>query len=130
MAKYFSEDEFRCKGDECGCHNSLPEDGIHPLLFILLDVVREKVGQPVSILSGYRCETHNANVGGAPNSYRCQGVAADLYTTNIDVEAFAQLVEQSLVELGIEGGVGRYPSQSFVHADVRGYTARWDESNP
>lgn len=129
MAKFFSEDEFRCKGDECGCGHSLPPQGIDQNLLAVLDRIREKIGRPISILSGYRCPVHNQTVGGAVNSIHMEGSASDLWYEGIDVEHLAQVAEETLAELGIEGGVGRYPTQQFVHVDTRGYTARWDEND-
>lgn len=135
MAKYFTEAEFACKGESaeniaefgyaCGCGGSLPDEGMHPLLLTLCDKLREKLGQPIRVNSGYRCEEHNRRSGGETHSYHMVGVAADLTYDGIDVEAFAQMAEETLAEMGIEGGVGRYPTTLFVHVDVRGYTSRW-----
>ena len=126
MAKYFTEDELKCKGT--GCCDGLPPGGIHPQLMQLLDAIREKVGKPVHVLSGYRCPVHNAEVGGVPNSEHVAGQAADLYYEGLEgnVQAFGQLCRDTMRELGIEGGVGRYFGQCFVHVDVRGYEAKWE----
>ncbi|MDR3265708.1 MAG: hypothetical protein LBT15_06835 [Synergistaceae bacterium] len=43
-----------------------------------LDLLRAAWGGPVSVNSGWRCEAHNANVGGSVNSRHRIGCAADV----------------------------------------------------
>ena len=43
-----------------------------------LDVIREKVGKPILISSGFRCPVLNKAVGGVSNSQHQKGLAADL----------------------------------------------------
>lgn len=64
--KYFKEKEF-----ECRCCGQLPEEAkknVVALVSAILDSVREKLGGPIKVNSGYRCELHNARVGGVRNS--------------------------------------------------------------
>lgn len=44
----------------------------------VLEPLREAMGEPIKISSGYRCEKLNAAVGGAANSQHMKGQAADL----------------------------------------------------
>jgi uncharacterized protein YcbK (DUF882 family) len=125
VGNYFEESEFACKGEECGCGHSLPEGGMNQDLLLLLNNVRARLGGAIHISSGFRCPIHNANVGGVENSFHTQGVAADCVQDILSVEEFASLVESVMEDMGIEGGVGRYYDDGFVHVDVRGYTARW-----
>ena len=116
MAKYFSREEFACK--HCG-----QEPGMDVRLQNILDAIRERIRGPVILTSAYRCPAHNAAVGGVPNSYHTQGIAADvLVPDGMTVDQLAQIAE----ECGADG-IGRYYGQGFVHCDVRGYPARWDE---
>ena len=117
MSKYFTEDEFRCH-----CCQGLPEGGIDQRLIETLDIIREALGAPLTVLSGYRCPSHNAEVGGVPNSQHVDGTAADLTYDGIDVDELAQIAE----DCGADG-IGKYWSQGFVHVDTRGYAARWTE---
>ncbi len=119
MAKYFTDDEFRCK---CGKCEGLPRFGMHSRLLTVMDAIREKVGQPVIVTSGYRCPAHNAAVGGVPDSYHTQGIAADIYCDGVSVDSLAWIAD----ECGADG-IGRYYGQGFVHVDVRGWPARWEE---
>ena len=88
----------------------------------MLDRIRERLGVPIYINSGYRCPAHNAEVGGVPNSQHVEGTAADITYDGIDVDYLAQIAE----ECGADG-IGRYYNQDFVHVDVRGYEARWSD---
>lgn len=72
---YFHPAEFRCK---CGCGGCK----VDPRLTELLDKVRGEYGQPMFVLSGYRCENHNLAVGGKPNSAHLTGHAADILCEN------------------------------------------------
>ena len=68
--KNFRVSEFACK--HCG------ENKIDQRVINMAQVIREAMGEPVHVNSGYRCKTHNARVGGVNNSYHTQGLAADL----------------------------------------------------
>lgn len=109
MAKYFSEDEMKCK-----CCGQLPEGGISKTLLEKLDELRELVGVPIHVSCMYRCPKHNAEVGGVPNSQHVDGTAADIYTDNLTVDELADFA----VQVGFDG-IGRYYDSEFVHVDVR-----------
>lgn len=125
IGTYFDDYEFSCK-----CHRHAVDGEGHNVLdhiidkrlVDLLDRIRERIGQPLHISSGYRCEEHNAEVGGVPNSFHVQGIAADIWADGYSVDALAEIA----VEEGADG-VGRYYGDEFVHVDVRGYAARWTD---
>lgn len=119
MSKYFTEDEFRCH-----CCGELPEQGISAELLNILDLIREELAMPLTVLSGYRCPVNNAACGGVKNSQHLLGIAADLTYEHIDVDMLAQIAENCGAD-----GIGKYWSQGFVHVDMRGYTARWTEND-
>lgn len=75
--KHFKQSEFACK---CGCG----KNNINLKLVKILDEIREYFGQPLIPTSGCRCATHNAKVGGVPNSRHVSDKAADFYVKNID----------------------------------------------
>jgi hypothetical protein len=56
--KYFRIEEFACK---CGCGLKYPS----PALLSLLQKIRASLGEPVVIVSGWRCTLHNKGVGSA-----------------------------------------------------------------
>lgn len=118
MSKYFSNDELACK-----CCGQLPANGMDDRLLQILDAIREVIGGPVTLSCAYRCPDHNAEVGGVPNSYHIQGIAADVIVPDgLTVDQLAGIAEQCGAD-----GIGRYYGQEFVHVDTRGYEARWEE---
>ena len=118
MAKYFNDEEFVCK--HCG---KLPQHGMDNSLIETLDKLREELGEPLIVSSGYRCGVHNLNIGGAPNSYHTRGMAADVYI-NSDNYSVDQIRDMAF-ECGADTAVS-YPDQGFVHIDMRGYRANWE----
>jgi uncharacterized protein YcbK (DUF882 family) len=117
--KYFVPSEFECHGEHCCNHANPP---MNERLLMVLDRIREKVGRPVNVDCAYRCPVHNAEVGGVPNSFHIQCMAADIWVAGMSVDELAKVAE----ECGADG-IGRYFDKNFVHVDVRGYRARWQE---
>ena len=54
------------------------------LCVLVLQPLRDTLGAPVYINSGYRSERLNARVGGVLNSRHLQGKAADIHCDNLD----------------------------------------------
>lgn len=78
---------FRENGARCrGCRLVQPamqlpegvEGNLVSLVEEVLEPVRERLGRPIIVNSGYRCPIHNAAVGGVANSQHLRGEAADL----------------------------------------------------
>lgn len=108
VTEHFNLREFQCK---CGCGTVK----ISSRLVSMLETLRQELGVPFVITSGYRCDDHNMRVGGAINSYHVQGLACDIACPRgYTVEEFAKIC----LDHGFTG-VGAYPSQGFVHVDVR-----------
>lgn len=60
--------------------DNTPNPDVEANLLILaqgLERIRELLGKPLIISSGYRSPKVNAGIGGAPNSYHTKGLAAD-----------------------------------------------------
>lgn len=119
-SKYFSDSELACR-----CCGQLPDNGMDERLLQVLDAIRETVGSPVSLSCAYRCPSHNSEVGGVPNSFHTQGIAADvLVPDGMSVNELAKIAEQCGAD-----GIGRYFDSLFVHVDTRGYAARWTDND-
>jgi hypothetical protein len=58
-----------------------------------LDVIREKVGKPILISSGFRCPVLNKAVGGVSNSQHQKGLAADLICA--DMESLEKVLKET-----------------------------------
>ena len=92
--KWFKEKEFACKC--CGQlplstgSGQAPRENVKALVREVLDPVREKLGMPIVVNSGYRCERHNKDVGGVKNSQHLVGQAADIHCE--DNERLKQLI--------------------------------------
>ena len=107
LSAHFSNIEFQCK---CGVCEAQWFD---PALFELLEKLRRGLGDaPITITSGYRCEKHNAAVGGSKNSQHLYGKAADIKVKGVNPREVAQIART----LGF-GGIGVY--SSWVHVDTR-----------
>jgi hypothetical protein len=92
IMKHFTEKEFRCKC--CGSVGS-PQTAanIKALVNVVLDPTREKLGKPIVVNSGYRCQKHNLEVGGVKNSQHMVGEAADI--TCADVPRLKQIIVEN-----------------------------------
>ena len=112
MAKYFKVEEFKCK---C-CGHIRVDMG----LIEKLDKLREEVGMPIIVNSGYRCASHNRNVGGSPTSQHLEGKAADILVKGgfVSPKKLAAMAEK----YGF-GGIGIY--DTFIHVDTRAGKTRW-----
>lgn len=114
LSPHFTREEFAC--NHCG---KLPHDPPKELLD-LLEAVRTHFNVPTVVLSGYRCETHNTNVGGAKKSKHLKGIAADIAVKGVH----PHVVHEYLAKLMKgKGGIGKY--STFTHVDVRSTPARW-----
>ena len=66
----FKVSEFACKC--CG------ENHIDQRVINIAQTIRDELGVPVRVNSGYRCSVHNIRVGGVKGSFHTKGLAADL----------------------------------------------------
>lgn len=92
---------------------------VDPELVKKLQMLRDYLGVPVNVTSGYRTPEHNKKVGGVERSQHKYGKAADIWARGKSHEEVSQAAEK----IGFDG-VGRY--DGFTHVDVRGYRARWN----
>lgn len=88
-AKYFTLLEFTRSHTASlrAMDNNPPNDVVHNLEWLCaqaLDPLREAIGSPVVVTSGYRCPDLNTAVGGSPTSYHLLGLAADIYPLDFD----------------------------------------------
>ncbi len=114
LSEHFNSNEFEC---HCGkCELIAPPEE----LLTVLEDVREHFGKPVTIMSGYRCPIHNANVGGAKGSKHKKGIAADIKVKDTSPNKVQEYVLNKYKD---SYGIGKYAY--FTHIDVRDYKARW-----
>lgn len=82
-----------------------------------LQVVRDLLGKPIIINSGYRTPAHNRAIGGAAHSFHLSGMAADIVVPGMTAAQVQQFLKQW------SGGMGCY--QHYTHVDIRPMQARW-----
>jgi uncharacterized protein YcbK (DUF882 family) len=96
-----------------------------------LEVLRETLGKPITILSGFRSEKYNRSISGARLSQHVAGRASDLVVPGISTakvhEVVLDLYRAGKIKIG---GLGLYLDGKFVHVDVRPgeRLARWEGS--
>lgn len=90
-----------------------------------LEVLRNHLGARINIISGYRSPAHNAEKKGAKNSMHLYAKAGDMMIDGYTPQEVYNTIEKLIKEGKMtEGGLGIY--NKFVHYDIRGTKARWD----
>ena len=127
MTKNFKKQEFLCKGDICG-RCQMPDEIYYNIIKTAnqLQTLRNKIGLPIRVTSGYRCEEWNEKVGGVSNSRHKIGKAADIQVDGVSPLQIYKTINE-LIDNGdmLQGGVGVY--DTFVHYDYRGTRTRWNK---
>ncbi len=122
LTNNFSKSEFDCS---CGC--DMPLGVLHNVqkLANQLQALRNVVGSPIKINSGYRCQNYNDNVvKGAKNSQHKLGKASDIVIEEMTPQETFELIDL-LINEGelLQGGLSAYAT--FTHYDIRKTKARW-----
>lgn len=107
LARHFKVKEFACKD---GSQVVFIDD----YLYTILDILRQKLGKPVIITSGYRTPEWNAKCGGAKYSYHMRGMAADIRVNGMSAKELAKELDKIA-----ENGCGIIVYNNWVHFDVR-----------
>lgn len=116
LTEHFSLEEFAC-GDR------LPPLALHGnvrALASVLQVLRNHLGKPIKITSGWRTHEHNVAIGGARNSPHLWGWAADIVVPGVEHADVAQAFEDIFGDQPY--GLGLY--NRHVHIDL-GPKRRW-----
>lgn len=98
-------DHFMLREFQCRCCGRVM---LSARLVELLEALREAAGRPLVLTSGYRCEAHNARVGGAPRSRHMSGRAVDIATPQPLQAAEAQAARELGFTEVIAGGARGY----------------------
>lgn len=112
--KYFNTEEFscQCKNKEC------VEQKISIELIKDLTELREELGKPITITSGFRCSAHQKEVSEsgvstvvAKKSQHEEGEAADCKFTGYTVAQVLPYAEKRFKAIGV--------AKTFLHLDTR-----------
>lgn len=114
LSDNFDSTEFDCHCNNDDCDFTYIDDA----LIKYLQEKRSYLNLPIDITSGFRCSKHNKNVGGKKGSYHLTGKAADITVAEMTIPQILNIFSDA-------HGLGAY--HTFVHVDLRGYRARWDE---
>lgn len=107
IGQHFRVQEFACQD---GSQIVFVDD----YLISILDILRNQVGKPVHITSGYRTPTRNKKVGGAKYSYHMRGMAADIRIEGMTAKEIANKLNEIVPD-----GCGIIVYNTWVHFDVR-----------
>ncbi|MDD4986592.1 MAG: D-Ala-D-Ala carboxypeptidase family metallohydrolase [Dehalococcoidales bacterium] len=79
---------------------------------MLVKELEERIGEPIKITSGYRCEKHNKAVGGSPTSSHCKGLAIDVTcgSSRLRYQMLNAAIRMEIHRIGIY--------KSFIHMDI------------
>lgn len=86
--------------------------------------IREKIGKPMIVTSGYRPDPYNRRAGGASRSQHKYGKAVDLNVRGLRDLGMnhRQLAKYIYEDLNFQGGVGGY--STWIHLDI-GTRRKW-----
>lgn len=121
--KYFSFNEFFNSdlADTVGIVNypapeveQLVRFHIIALVDHVLDPIRERLGVPVRITSGYRCKALNELVGGKDSSQHLAGYAADFTIDGLTPHDYKRLAYWCADHLEFDQMIV-YPKRKFIH---------------
>ena len=124
LTENFSVHEFKCRDGSV-----VPEDLMSNVQELAenLQVLREHIGKPIIVISGYRSPKYNRKIGGARRSQHMKAKAADIVVPGMKPDEVREVILALIKEGKMKkGGVGRYTT--FIHYDVRGWNARWSGS--
>lgn len=80
----------------------------------VLDPIRERLGVPVRITSGYRCKALNELVGGKDSSQHLAGCAADFTIDGLSPYDYKRLAYWCTGQLEFDQMIV-YPKRRFIH---------------
>ena len=121
LTENFSLREFRCKDG-----TDVPAELMENVTFLAenLQILRNIIGKPIRVVSGYRSLEYNKKCGGSRRSQHLLAKAADVRVSGMSSDELHSIITKSIKNGSIApGGVGWYPS--WIHYDTRGRNARW-----
>lgn len=121
LSSHFNVQEFKCK---CGgTHNILISSELIDKLEQLYTALN---CSKIIVTSGYRCPTHDKNVGGTSTGQHTKGTAADICCYGQDGKPISsKLVCCKAQDLGFTGIANITSDYIYTHVDVRNTGYRW-----
>ena len=108
MKNYFTDEELKCKCNNCNGRIDL----LDPKLRDILNHLREKINHPLVITSCIRCELH-------PIEKAKSKKGAHAYGKAVDIKATTSQEKYMIVKGAIELGINRIGyAETFIHIDL------------
>lgn len=122
FAEFMRSETAAKKGIENVIPNICVESNITALVDRILDPLREFLGFPVIITSGYRSPALNRAVGGSKNSQHMSGQAADITFRNPDVvlPSVYLILQKPEYKKYIDQCI-YYEKKGFIHVSISDY---------
>jgi uncharacterized protein YcbK (DUF882 family) len=121
LTKNFTREEFDCRDG-----TPVPDELLPNVQELAenLQVLRDYLGEPVHVNSGYRTPSYNKKVGGKRKSRHLKADAGDITVKSKTPRQLYNIVEKLIAQKKMkQGGLGLY--KGFIHYDTRGVKARW-----
>jgi len=115
LSANFSRQEIACKGGSQCCGGVAVA---HPLMVTLAQTLRDRLGIPLFVNSGFRCIIHNTLVGGVKGSDHTLGGAWDLSNPDVSAKVLYLAALDVIADLGY-GYVILYEAEDFIHLGIR-----------
>lgn len=90
---------------------------------VLADAIREEVGRPLAVLSGYRSPAHNKAIGGAEASRHMWFQALDLSCRDVPAGELFRIADKLAKWKRLQCGIGLY--EWGIHIDTGWHDRRW-----
>jgi len=122
LTNNFSLSEFDCKDG-----SKMPPEVFNNILLLVkeLQTLRDFIGKPITINSGYRSPEYNKKIGGASRSQHLLGKAADIRVEGVSPRELRGIIEELIKDGRLSfKGIGAY--SNFTHVDIRSKKARWN----
>lgn len=129
--EHFHASELLSREKPRGPKVVVPPEDLWPNILqtlVCADQIRERIGAPVHVWSGYRTREYNELVGGSPTSEHVQFRALDLHVPDAyeELKAIAAEVMDHAFAAGHATGLGTYDRSRFVHIDTGGLVSGHD----
>jgi uncharacterized protein YcbK (DUF882 family) len=131
LTRNFSLSEFEKPYQRAGrTEGQIPPELLWNIRLLADDLqrIRDEVGAPIEVVSGYRTEWYNKKCGGARNSMHMLGMAADVRVVGATSARDLHGVVLKMIGEGKirDGGVGLYTrANGWVHYDHGRPSRRW-----
>ena len=111
LAYKLTHEEFKCRCKSPLCYYTLVNRKILTRWYGL----RQFMGIPLKVNSGYRCQSHNKNVGGSEESRHTSGSAVDIDYTDLHQVQRDKLKAKAREIFDV---VIDYPDKNFIHCHM------------